>query len=146
MKETNRQHRFLQWLDEVSVTWSRSRQEKAAAGDEFEAILDRIRANVAQIFKPLFLSSIEQEYPVAPSDPRMRDLLDTKMSKEERHPLIFSYLLEKISGSWIDAAEEALAHDDQESVIKERAKLEAAGQIRETFAALYPEIKMNERV
>ncbi len=146
MKETDRQDRFLQWLDALSEDLKRDLQHKAAAGDEFEAILDRIRLNVAQIFRPLFVSSIKQEYSIAPSDPQMRDLIATEMSKEERHPLIFSYLLEKISGSWVQAGEEAQAHDDQETLIKERVKLEAAAQIRKKFQALYPETRTNERV
>jgi len=145
MNESNRQDQFLRWLDQSITAWSESLQGKASRGDDFEAVLDRIRVNVARVYRRMFELSIDQHVSLAPSDPRMRQLMRSGASKEARHPLIFSYLLEKISGPWARELEEALAHEDEETAVKERVKLEVTSRVREKFLALYPEVRTSER-
>lgn len=49
------EHQFLQWLDLLIEQAERSQQENVRRGEHFEAILDRIRGNVASIYRRMFV-------------------------------------------------------------------------------------------
>ncbi len=51
MNETTQtEDRFLQWLDSLIESAERSHEDKANQGEHFEAVLDRIRGNVASVY------------------------------------------------------------------------------------------------
>jgi hypothetical protein len=142
---TQSEDRFLQWLDSLVEDAKASQHENHRRGEQFEAVLDQIRGNVASVYRRMFVLACQEEVPWGSHDHEIARLMQAYPSGAERVPAIFRHLLEKIAKPWADGLEQAERHDDPEAIVKERVKLAVVARIREKIGELYPQARGAER-
>lgn len=84
-----------------------------------EANFEKIRANIFQVIKTVFLAY--QKTPRAERE--LRTLMDAKLTLFER--------------TWTDSMAKAKEHSDEKRVLQEQVKLEAVKEIRQKFEELW---------
>lgn len=88
-----------------------------------EAVFEKIRANVYNIFKTIFTSAIKS----------------SKVNDSDAVPRFFLAKMEQIPANWRESYCKAKQHEDAEKMQIELIKLETAEEIRSAFIHLWEE-------
>jgi len=114
------QETMLTFFDEKIATCGRKAEMLAEDGRSDEAVFERIRANIFDIFRKMLRVGIRQSGG------------DGGAVKS-----FFLEKLEQIPGSWHDSRDKAEQHSDVEKLQIENVKLEAVKEIRDEFERIW---------
>jgi hypothetical protein len=131
--ETKFKPLFLARLDQMSKQIESKRQEREASGAEDEAVLERIKLNVVDIFRRMFLRSLDEMPHSQNMLPELGEIIAGNPDKWERSCRLFRFWLARIPSNWTQALQEAEANGDVCEAVKERVKLEIRDVIQDEF-------------
>lgn len=115
MTQITKKESFITYLDERTraVQENITRLTKDQRKDE--ADFEKIRANIFQMFKTIFLASAR----ISPAEEEQIRFFDNKMTS--------------IAETWKEALAKAAKHQDERRILQEQVKLEVMDEIRNFF-------------
>lgn len=129
---------FLDRLSELSAEHTQRKDKKDEEGAFDEAIFEKIKLNVIQIFRQMFEISfkIVSEKSRGPM-PRLEEILSNYSEKNWQLYHVYQFYFHMIPQNWQSNCQTARAHQNEEEAIKEEIKLAMVAEIRSIFENMF---------
>ena len=136
---TKFERRYLELLDNQIREYRHHAKKKEEEDNYDESVLEKIKANVSDIFRKMFALSEKRLREGHGDIPHLRRIFTDHAEDYERLFHMYLYHLDSIPRNWRVSLARAAEHDDPETYVKEKVKCETVAEIEQTFRELYRE-------
>ena len=129
MNKTKLKENYFSAIDNLIRVAEETSQRLMAEDRKDEAIIEKVKLNIYDIFKKMFEASEKQ---------LLREKVPEEQGLDHFFEIYMNYFV-RIPKSWHESLEQAKAHQDFEKIHLEEVKLEAMERVKALFEELWKE-------